>query len=445
MARWSITRRLIGFLAIGLGTLWLIAVSASLLTVRHEIDEVFDSALQETGQRLLQLASLQLAEDPANLRAVGGEPARFAEHDEYILYQILSPSGEILIRSHDAPREPLSGLEAAGFSDIEGYRLYSLTTVDGALTIHVAEDTEERNELILESLVWLVTPLLALLPLASLLVWGAARRAARPLANVQREIGVRDGLNLTPVPDQDLPRELAPLVQDVNRLLERLEHTLQAERSLAANSAHELRTPIADAVVQAEGLLSFITDENARKRGLRLHDALKRLSRLVEKLLQLSRAEAGIGFSAEAMDAMPVIELVVDERARRVDAGGRIVFDRSGRTSFPLKADVDALGIALGNLIENAMVHGDPSLPVKISLPDPGHIRVVNAGPAVPRDRLEALRRPFERGRESGPGTGLGLAIVETIMGQSEGRLTLTSPAQGRDDGFQADLFFEVP
>ena len=77
---------------------------------------------------------------------------------------------------------------------------------------------------------------------------------------------------------------------------------------------------------------------------------------------------------------------------------------------------------------------------IEVRLEPHGVVRVVNDGPIVPTGGPCGLTQRFARGRTDVAGSGLGLAIVETIMEQSGGRLTLASPAPGRDGGFEARL-----
>jgi two-component system OmpR family sensor kinase len=158
----------------------------------------------------------------------------------------------------------------------------------------------------------------------------------------------------------------------------------------------------------------------------------------VEKLLQLARAESGAALTREPFDALPVLRLLVDEQARRSEVRGRVALDDGGRSALWLDGDLDAFGIAVQNLLDNALAHGDGE--VRVGLLAEGTISVASGGPAVPAAELAGLTARFVRGRTRGPGSGLGLAIVEAIARQSGGSLTLHSPARGRPDGFEAVL-----
>ena len=179
------------------------------------------------------------------------------------------------------------------------------------------------------------------------------------------------------------------------------------------------------------------TPQAARAR--RIVAGLKRLGDLAEKLLQLSRAEAGIAAAAEPIDLLPVLRLVVEDCARREGADGRLALLVEPGAGLMRALDRDAFAIAVRNLIDNALLHGGAAEPVEVRVGTEGSISVRNGGPAVDTG---TLKTPFVRGRTTARGSGLGLAIVETIMAQTGGRLELNSPIPGRADGFEAVLHF---
>jgi two-component system OmpR family sensor kinase len=125
--------------------------------------------------------------------------------------------------------------------------------------------------------------------------------------------------------------------------------------------------------------------------------------------------------------------------AEGADAAGRIDLQLPDAPVLS-HIDADAFAILTRNLIENALKHGARQEPVCVALSTDGELRVANAGPAVPPDLLARLSEPYERGRTQASGTGLGLAIAKTIAAGTGGRIELTSPRPGREDGFEASF-----
>jgi two-component system OmpR family sensor kinase len=104
--------------------------------------------------------------------------------------------------------------------------------------------------------------------------------------------------------------------------------------------------------------------------------------------------------------------------------------------------DLDALGIVLRNLLENALHYGDPAQPIRLRLHGDHSLSVANGSAVVPAEVLATLTQRFRRLEASKPGSGLGLAIAETVMRQIGGRLELHSPVRGEAAGFEVVLRF---
>lgn len=438
--RWSIAQRLVWRLCLVLGALWAVAVGTSVVALRHEIDEVYDGALEETAERLLPLAADHLRRGPpapviALPRAAAGD-----EYSEFLIYQLRDAAGRVLLHSQEAPATAFSVPLVPGLAQAGGRPFYTAVTAGGDLFLQVTEPPGHRAEALTESLIALVLPLLLLVPAAGLVVRWSVRDTLDPLRRIGDEFRRRDGGNLAPLHEPDLPDELAPIMRDVNRLFERLRQALEGERSFAANAAHELRTPVAAALAQAQRLGAQLESGPRRTRAEQIAARLRRLANLVEKLLQLARAEAGIALAREPVDLLPVLRLVVEDHRRRPDLGDRLQLDDGGLETLPARLDIDAFGIVLGNLLDNAASHGARDQPIVLSLAGPATIRLRNGGPAVTSALLPRLGRRFQRGVTEAPGAGLGLAIVASIVAQAGGVLRLRSPLPGRVDGFEAEL-----
>ena len=446
MQRWKMTRRLIASLVVLIGALWLIGVGIAAMSIRHEIDEVFDSALQETAERLLPLALDEVDEhreqDGEDGRQLS-DPFHAEGRKEHLHYQVRDGSGRVIVRSHDASTEPFSAPLKSGSFYGDGRRYFTAASPDASVYVQVAELPGERQEAVSALWLSLAAPLLGLLPIAALVIYLTVRRTTRPILDVQRQIGMRSGEHLAPIDPHGLPDELMPIIHDLNRLLERLRAALEAERSFAANSAHELRNPIAAARAQAELIAASLQGSPEQARAAQLIATLGQLANRLEKMLQLARAEAGIGLARTETDLVAITRLVVEDYAKRPQLASRLSFDAGPDQCVFAAIDPDALGISLHNLIDNALRHGSPDGPIEIGVGPAATVSVTNDGPSISPDELAKLKTRFERGgRKDASGAGLGLAIVEEIMRQAGGRLELYSPARRRSGGFEAALVF---
>ncbi|MHB2169034.1 ATP-binding protein [Alsobacter sp. R-9] len=416
--------------------LWLTGALIAGLLLTREIDEVFDSALQEVAQRILPLAySEVLSRDPQD--ATQHMPP-VAAHRETITYVVRDAAGRALLQSSDADAMQIPQGLPPGFHTTGRLRTYTETAVRGTLVITAAEDLAHRRAAVMRAVGALVWPLAALIPISAGAVWLAVRLALRPVVKFRAALDVRGRGNLMPVIADDLPAEIIPLADAVNDLIVRLRGALEAERSFTANSAHELRTPIAAALAQAQRLISELREEGHRERALAIATSLRRLSRLSEKLLQLAKAEGGGLIAPAAAPLAPILALVVEEIRRETVPADRIVLSVPP-DGMPSDLDPDAFAILARNLIENALRHGDPGSGISVVLRQ-GLLEVTNRGAVVPPDRLAILTRAFERGPTQAEGSGLGLAIVASICRGAGLELTLASPVPGEADGFRASV-----
>ena len=244
-------------------------------------------------------------------------------------------------------------------------------------------------------------------------------------------LGRRGAQDLSPLPDMALPSELAPIREAANRLMVRLWNALKAERSFAANAAHEMRTPIAATLARTQRLIALSPDGALRAEGRLIEAELKRMARLSEKLLDLARAEAAGVARGSAQDLRPVLALIA--RDFGPEAGLRLTLPPVPVISA---MDPDAFAILARNLIENALLHGQP--PVEVDLGADRVLSVANGGPALDPDSLARMTRRFERLGSGRAGSGLGLAIVEALVRNAGARLDLRSPVPGRSDGLRA-------
>lgn len=430
----SLQGRLGLWLGIALTLVWIAAATVTAVIARQEIGEVFDSALQETAQRILPLAVVDIL--GREEEGISQRIAAVREHDEFFTYIVRDVQGRILLQSHAADPAIFPAWAGPGFSQTATHRLYSDAAVQDTIRITIAEPLAHRRAVAREIQMGLGLPLLVVIPLALLMIVLAVRASLAPLRRFRDRLAARGARDLSPVAAEDLPAEIAPVAETMNGLLSRLSAAFEAERSFAANAAHELRTPLAGAIAQAQRLQAETADTEARARAAGIEATLKRLTRLSERLLQLARAEGGRLRRDEVSDLRPIARILTDDLAR-VAGPGRIVLTLP-ETSVNSDLDPDAFAILFRNLVENALRHGSEDSPVEVTLSPDAVLTVANDGPVVFPDRLARLRDRFERATDTTEGSGLGLAIVAAIADRSGGQLLLSSPRPGHASGFEA-------
>lgn len=436
--RWSLQRRLSLTLTAAVVLLWLAGAAGAGFVLRRETGEVFDSALREVAERVLPLAYAELLsrETTAAQRVVTTGPK-----EQHISYVVRDAKGAVLLLSSDADAAEFPTNAPLGFSSTDRVRAFTASGVKGTIFVTTIEDLAHRRAAVRQSLTAMLWPLLAIAPTILAVVWISIRLAFRPIEQFRGELADRGRGNLTPVAAGGLPDEFTPVAASVNALIGRLSDAIEAERGFAGNSAHELRTPIAAALAQAQRLLAELPEGEPRRRAAEVASALRRLSRLSEKLLQLAKAEGGGLIAATARPLAPVLQLVAEDADRDLDLGGRLELTLPDAESPSSDLDPDAFAVLARNLIENAAKHGDPDEPIEVRLAVDS-FSVANRGSVVPPERLRQLTRPFQRGPTRADGSGLGLAIVAAICRGAGLSLELASPRPDTEDGFVAIVRF---
>lgn len=412
MSARSLRRDLTLGLSLGLTVLWVIAMLGAALIVREELAEIYDSLMEETANRLL----------PMDASTTGSPPPPLAE--ALLIWVRRDADGAIIARSPGARDEVFATPAPDGFSTIGDFRHF--VRGDGESRLDIASPLAERREAAQGVLLALLVPMLILLPLCLFGIAWFMRRNLRSLDALSVEVAGRAPDDLHPLATPGLKAELLPIRDAVDRLMAKLGGALDAERAFSANAAHELRTPIAAVLAHVQRLMSETPPGPAMDRARMVEGELKRVTRLVEKLLQLARAENGAGPPATPVDAVRILRLVA--------------LDFDVATDLPeaqvlVRMDADALAMLARNLIENAAIHGHDA---RVSLTPDGVLGVTNAGPAVAPDMLPRLTQRFERAQSRKDGSGLGLAIVLAICRTNGLVPQLHSPARGRADGFEA-------
>ncbi|MGV1926520.1 ATP-binding protein [Agrobacterium tumefaciens] len=436
-------------LAIGLSVtlLWLAAAGVTAHRLAKEMEEVFDDGLKSTAQRILPLAQHDLREgvgrqgrDKHEEEEEEDRPARIdreARYGEDVTFIVRDREGRILLASKGANASIYPPFVQRGFHSTETHRIYYDASDDQSLTIGVAEPLQHREELSRNMLLGLILPLIVVIPLSLLAIVLAVRRSFRPVRALRQELASRGATDLSRLNDRGLPNELTPISVGINQLLDRLKAAFNAERAFAANAAHELRTPVAGAIAQAQRIRSETGEDLTGQRATEIEITLKRLMRVSEKLTQLARAEGGRLQGDEASDLRTVLQMIVQDFTRIGE--GRIVLKVPPEPVLS-KLDPDAVGILFRNLIENALKHGAQDGLVEAVLLEDGLLCVANDGPALSPDTTDRLMQRFERGDGKVLGSGLGLSIIKGIADRTGMSVNVISPRPVKHEGVQVQV-----
>ncbi len=436
----SLQKQLVYGLTVGIVLFWLVATAVSGLIVRRSLDDVFDNAMQETAQRILPLAVMDILnrEEPVTPQRV----APLNTQPGSVTYLVRDRQGTVLLQSLDADASVFGPPSTSGFETTGTHRLYGASALSDTLFIQIAEPLAHRRKAAMEATIALLLPLLLLVPASMFGIWLFVRFSLRRVRSYRRAIEGRGTGNLSSIDMEGLPAEIRPIAEAVNRLIDRLRRALEAERRFTANSAHELRTPLAATLAQVQRLRHDAPEGPLQQRAIQIETSLRELSRLAEKLMQLAKAEGGGVVSEAPQDLAVLLSHVVQDLQRAGSVPIEAVLPATG-TVYSL-IDPDAFAILARNLIENASRHGAPGGSIEVSLTGSGRLSVINSGEVVSPTDLVQLTHRFVRGGRRSEGFGLGLAIVSTIAQGVGAQLAFASPATGRTDGFEATVQFHL-
>ncbi|HYF75921.1 MAG TPA: ATP-binding protein, partial [Symbiobacteriaceae bacterium] len=265
------------------------------------------------------------------------------------------------------------------------------------------------------------------------------RRIARPLQSLTAAAGRMAQHDLTARVQVTGHDELALLGTEFNRMAEQLGRQEQLRRTMVADVAHELRTPVAILRSQFEAIQDGAAEPSVETL-LPMHDEVLRLTRLLDDLQVLSLTDAGqLPLSRRPVDPMDLAEQTAS--AFRAAAAGKGIDFQVDTTGQPptIDADPDRIKQVLLNLLGNALRHTPPGGAVQLEVSSTATevcFAVIDTGEGINPADLPHLFDRFYRGDKSrsrsGGGSGLGLAIAKGIAESHGGTVTVAStPGQG--------------
>jgi two-component system OmpR family sensor kinase/two-component system sensor histidine kinase QseC len=405
----------------------LVCISAGAVTYRRVLSEtsnLFDYQLRQMALSLRgQVTLAPRVEVPAE------------QGDTDFVVQIWDLFGARVYLSR--PGLPLINRPTLGYADLslggETWRAYGLRTADGV--IQVAQPARVRETLARAAALRVMIPLIVLLPIIIAAVVWVVGRGLQPLRLVTAEVQRRDAGTLTPLGSANLPFEIKPLVDELNRLLARLQIAFTAQRAFISDAAHELRSPLTALRLQAQ-LLDRAPDEAARLEArAQLGAAIERATHLVEQLLTLARSEpqeTAVKFEPVAL-ADIAAEAITDCHAMALDRNIELSLD--AEPSLRVRGDPEALRAMLRNIIDNAVRYtprGGSVAVRTLARSERALVEIVDTGPGIaPEERERVFDRFYRRPGTAAPGTGLGLAIVKAIAERHGAQVLLGDAAGG--------------
>ena len=356
----------------------------------------------------------------------------------------------LILQSLNEPNMSLNDVPL-GFSDkvIDGsdWRIYSVYNASHQVKIVIAELYNLRRELADDIAHSNANILLITYPVFGILVWFIISFALKSIVRVTNEISNRASTFLEPVQLTEIPIEIKPLVAELNQLFIRLKLAFERNKRFAADAAHELRTPLAALKTHVQVALKA-ENENDRKKALeKVIESVDRSSHVVAQLLTLSR----IGEEEPLTDIKPfdlhklATEIVAYLAPHALEKNVEIELAEAPNHTTILGNDT-AIGILIRNIVDNAIRYTPEGGEVIIKIFNTDKhvvLRVTDTGTGIPPELRERVFERFYRilGTKAS-GSGLGLAIVSQITALHHGKISLSTPINGK--GLQFDVAFPI-
>ncbi len=401
----------------------LIAATASLILAYREATEFQDDMLR-------QIALIAASSGPPQ----AGEALR---QPDFKIVLTDSESRISVIHLPDDPRPAwLASGVADGFHTLDTHRgrlrVFVRTGLTGKTTV-VAQPTETRDEIAIDSALRTLVPSLLFLPVMAWTILLVVRRELAPVRRLASHLDAQPANRPCPLSDTGVPDEIMPFVHAINRLLERVATLMGQQRRFVADAAHELRSPLTALSVQARNLDHAESLETMRERIRPLQAGIERARKLTEQLLSLARMQAGAPATA-AVDVSSLARELIAEYLPIAESKG---VDLGLEETVALRIDAvpDALRMVLKNGLENALQYAAAGgeVTLRLDADEQGAvIDIVDNGPGIPVSERERVFTPFHRLPETaGEGSGLGLAIAREAAATQGGSLELLDRQQG--------------
>ncbi len=262
--------------------------------------------------------------------------------------------------------------------------------------------------------------------------WFVAGRALQPVRQLRRDLERISADRLGDRVRVGRPAdEFGRLSLVLNRMLERLQRAMVAQRRFAADASHQLRTPLTAQRAIGESALTRHSDDAGR-----LADAIAsmleeadRLTAMTSALLEIARTENSTR-RRQPLDLGTAVAEIVDRVEPLIETAGHRL--RTRCEAVTVLADRESLDRALTGVLENAIVHCTEPCDIEVVVRQDGDeavIEVADGGPGIREEEAEAIFEPFRRGAEAvtRPGSGLGLPLARAAARAAGGSLRLAS------------------
>ena len=411
----------------------------------HSLHTAYDRTLLASAKSISEELDVDGYDQHAQLRATVPYSALEifeADNQSRMYYRVSSLDGTLVSGFADLPmwqgtipqRPPYSALVDfydASFRD-QPVRVAVLlqpvasSTGRSMAVIQVAETLQLRQTLALRLLrdtLWRQALLVGLVVLTVLVV---VQRVTRPVRRISDAIDQRPQGDLSPLQPPAVPRELQPLLDATNQVMDRLRLLLAHQKRFVRDASHQLRTPLA--VLKTQVQSARRGDMPPEQALAEIETTVDRATRLANQMLALAKVEQ-LRQQAEPATPQPweqiVRDVALDLAPLVADKG--LDFELQADQPVAVAAPEWMLRELTRNLLHNAIHHAPPGTPLQVQLTHTAShalLCIADSGPGISAELQRRLFQPFAAG-DRHSGSGLGLAICREIVQALQGELRL--------------------
>ena len=420
----SLKKKLIFWISYPMIICLIIVLGICYFFAAHEIEEVYDAQLVHSAKVLHQLTVHEIKQDDKDFDLGLENTGLEHSYERNLGFRIWYKDKLI---THSANTE--SFLEQSfpkGFNNKvvneHKWRFFVFEDTDNQIKVEVSERYDIRYELVFQLLLSVIFPIIFLTPVFLLIIWAVGIKVVKPLEKISEDVDKRSSDDLAKIEMDNVPLEISPIINALNRLFNRIEESFKREREFTDHAAHELRTPLAAMKTQTQVLLKKSPVKLSE--GLNnLHASIDRATHMVEQLLSFSRLQNShltkerINLSSMVGDVIQGLKFVA--QTKEINLFVEI------KNDTVIDANSEAFYILLRNLIDNAIKYSDQGNDVQIIL-DKHSIEISDQGAGIPDEEKERVFNRFVRVDKTGKtGSGLGLSIVKWIADQHNFKINL--------------------
>ena len=411
----SLTRHLLAWSLGALLLVWGSFVFVGYRTGMHESDELTDGHLASVASLVLSMADGRFAARTSPGAIIGKPELKNHDYQQSLSVYVWDASGAVVTHTGEAPAPAFSADE--GFATVQlgqppiAWRSFSRW--DGPARqrkVSVLLNLQERDELAEDIAEQIAGPGLWLLPVIALVLGLAIRRGLRPLYALSRDVHALDIHQPAALVDAHPQEEFRAMVESINTLAARYQAAMSRERELASELAHELRTPLASLTLQARALRDAPPGAQREQSLAQMEQDVLRAGHVLADLLSLARASrTELAEASQPTDLDEIARGVVGEFAQAAHESGHDL-SLASPGPFAVTGHPVLLGLALRNLVENALTHTPCGTQIEVQLdPQARWIQVCD-------NAVQGVSGHAGIGVAGGARTGLGLGLGHRVV-----------------------------